>query len=531
MWLIDLSMFGMLTLAALPVGAAQTSSPCDASAAQLEHSAPWVGGSLQLELDGAAPGASVRLFHSPSGSRLQTPFGLLELDREELGPVAGGQADANGHWAVSLAIPLDASLVEVEGHYQALVQGPVGPATLSAAVHLRYLGPRSYTLCTGAGIPFSSDPPLASMDVHAIADGRRIASIPLGTWSGYPISMSLPVFNANLALGAVLSSGDELVVFDNFACTIAAKLGVESAFPRLLTSADGRLAYVLEKPASGAARIRALDLESAAFVATLQLPDTCIAQWCMDENSSLAFVRETDPVTGAHLVRRVDLENGQVLDTLNLGSPIAALPGWLETERGWLYASAVKSASYPGFSFSAIDLAHPGAEAIVIDFGYLAPGPPVVVPCVGRLFVRGWQSLGPSPDTVYVAPQDAPQRLVDFPGPLGPFVFGGSVVRDDRVWVLSKSFAFEYSAALWNLDALALTWRGTDDSWIYPWPVTLLAARGPLVDVLLMPRTGLSSTFENFEPALIVLDGDSGKVLDSWPLSWGPLAAYVLEPE
>lgn len=515
-------------LAALPT--AQGPSPCDA-AASLEHSAPWVGGNLVLTLDDAPPGASVRLFDSPAAGSTPTPFGLLELDRGQLGLEASGQADALGHWAVQLAIPLDASLAEVEGHYQALVQDLAGVTTLSTAVHLRYLGPRCYTLCAGEE---NSPHALPSLDVHAIVDGRRVAFVAPTPWSS-PYCPNpdpwRPAFGGNLARGAFFSGCSEIVVFDNFDFIVHAVLAVEAPSRRLFSSADGRLAYVIEEPGSGAPRIRALDLESAAFVATLQLPETCMARWCMDESASLAFVRETDAVTGEHLVRRVDLENWQVLDTLNLGSAIAALPGWLETERGWLYASAVKSASYPGFSFSAIDLAHPGAQAIVLDFGYLAPGPPVVVHSVERLFVRGWQSQGPSPDTVYVAPLDAPQRLAKFPAPpFFPFQFGAGVVRDDRVWVLSKSFDSDYPGRLWNLDALALTWRDTDVDWYYPWPVTLLAARGPLVDVLLMPRTGSKSGPATFYPEMIVLDPDTGAITGSWPLSWGALAGYVLEP-
>lgn len=510
-------------LAALPT--AQAPSPCDA-VASLEHSAPWVGGDLVLTLEGAPPGASVRLFHSPAAGQTPTPYGLLELDRAQLDLAAGGQADAQGHWEVALAIPLDPLLVEAESHYQALVQDPVGAGALSAAVHLRTLGPRSYTLCAGGG----SAPP--SLDVHAITDGAPVASVALAAWP--PTSCPLeglwrPVFSGNLARGAFLSHCGELVVIDNFDATVVAVLAVESASPRLLPSKDGRFAYVLERPSGAAPHIRALELASATFVATLDLPATCGALWSLEEGTQMAFVQDMDPGSGELLARRVDLAAWQVLDALLLRSGPNASMGWLDVRSGWLYAGT-NHGSW-GNHFAAIDLHSPSGNASVITFYVDHPKPPVVVPSVERLFLGVSNGIGPSPDDVFVAPVDQLQRLVEFPAPsYFPFMFGPSVVRDDHLWMLSRTFDTDYPVRLWNLDALALSWGVTAESWYYPWPATLLAARGPLVDVLLMPRTGLRSPFANFDPALIVLDGSSGAIVDSWPLSWGAVAGYVLEP-
>jgi hypothetical protein len=526
----EFSTLWILTLTALPVGAAQ--APCETTAAQLEHSAPWVGGALELALDGAAPGASVRLFHSPSEVHSQTPYGLLELDREGLGLAAGGQADANGHWAVSLAIPLDASLVEVGGHYQALVQGPVGPATLSAAVHLSYLGPRSYTLCAGQVQHLDEHP---TLDVHALADGSRVASIALGAWpqTNCPDQGRWrPVFSANLARGAFLSGCGELVVIDNFHCTVVAVLAVESAYQRLLRSADGRLAYVLEEPASGAAvRIRALDLETATFVATLELPDTCSPFWALDETTQVAFVQDVDPLSGQFLARRVDLAGWQVLDALPLGTARDVAAGGLEVVNGWLFAAAKKTGSLWHNSLCALDL-HGSGGSVSVPFGSYVAHSPVAVPSVQRLFLGAGSGIGPAHEEVFVAPLDEPQQLAWVPStPNEPFTFGPSVVRDERLWVLAKSYDSDHAARLWNLDALALTWSATSDFWVAPWPVTLLAARGPLVDVLLMPRSGSRTAWATFEPALLALDPDTGAVTDSWLLEWGAVAGYVLEPE
>lgn len=530
--------------------AAGATGVCGVLAPSLDHGAPQLGQELTLSLGGAPAGASVRLFFAPAREDLATPYGLLELDREGLVLLAAGTADALGSWSHVLSIPLDPLLAEVEGHYQALVQDPsaaVAPQ-LSEAVHLRLLGPRAYTLCSG--LKDYGGPSMGvrgKLFVHSVVDGAVAAAIEMGTddvgqgWnSGLPGPWR-PAFGANLARGAALADAHSVVVFDNFQGVPLAKLPTEQASPTLLAGPDGRHVFLLERVDDPLpARVRVLDLETAAFVGTLELPGPSPGHWVAGAVSGQAFVSELDVASGRTRLRRVDLVGLQALDAFDVGDPTSVNFRNLDAWDDWLYASTLDSgAGQPqsGFFTAARSVGPPAPQVATFSSTYVSgfvPVPASDVLLVGShsSFLPGTGQLSSSrlADPTALAPVQTP--------PLGEwFTLGPSVVRDEFVWILASACPGcpapvtkdGEPAVLWRLDTVDGSWRKYPVEWWDAPPVWMAQARSPLVERLLLPRNGDRTSFDPVDPTMLVLDPGTGTAVGSWPLDWGPLETYVLD--
>ena len=300
------------TLLLLSTGAA-------AQTPTLDHGPPFLGGTLELIVDGAPPGARVTYLHSPSAGSMSTPYGTLELDRASTTRFGNVYADVSGHAVMEVDLPLDPSLAEIEAHYQALVEDPGAPAgaILTGAVSLRFLGPRVYVGTRGRSSGPSGSEVGGLEIVDALTDtlvGRvdYPGPVPAGGGNGEP------VFSANQARGAVMASPTELLIFDPFFAGTVGVLTFESASRTLLRSPDGLFAYVLEMSVVTGAKIHSVDLALGQVTGVIALPSPTTPLWGLDASSNAALVTELS-AGGETMVRAVDLASGSYGSAIAVG--------------------------------------------------------------------------------------------------------------------------------------------------------------------------------------------------------------------
>jgi hypothetical protein len=286
----------------------------------LTHSAPFVGRTLTIQVEGAPANATVDLFLSPSAGTCTTPYGDLVLACSDLHEVATGISSATGTWSVDFPVPLDAALAETEQHYQAIVDDPSGPTgrVLSDAIHMRLLGPRMYAGHAGG------------FDVYSAVD-KTIA-----THVDYtPGVFAKPVFDASFSRGAVMSTSRELLFFDPFFG------GVQGTIPfatdcssTLITDASHSTIYVLETGGDAAARIHAIEFSTGAETSYLDLPNPVGGSWCEGSPGVEMFVGEAE-LTGQASIRLIGMN-----PLADLGSGIVGDPTWPCGSPGVLYAGS-----------------------------------------------------------------------------------------------------------------------------------------------------------------------------------------------
>jgi hypothetical protein len=283
---------------AVPSFAAPQANPI-----HLRHSAPFLGQNLSIQLEGALPLTTVDLLYSPEAGSYVTPFGVLELRRDRIRHLAQGSTDAAGSWSIDLSVPLDTALAEREAHFQALVSDPSAPAgrILSDAIHARLLGPRVY-----AGYRGNGSPARAGLYVVSAVSDTVVARVDYGMTNAS--AKSKPVFDADFARGAVMSTQQELLFFDPFFGGVRGRVSFPSACSRtLFTDPARRTVYVLEINGSSPARVHAIDLSSGTETAHLDLPNAVEPLWCLGRLGSEVFIAEYEP-SGRTAIRWVDLD-------------------------------------------------------------------------------------------------------------------------------------------------------------------------------------------------------------------------------
>jgi len=298
-----------------PVPAPQAGTP------HLTHTAPFVGQTLSIRIDGAPAHVRVDLFLSPSAGTYTTPYGNLELDRSGLHEVASGITSTSGSWSVDFPIPLDTALAETEQHFQAIVDDPSGPTgrVISEAAHLRLLGPRVYA-SVGEGYGFPGTP---ALEIMSGTTESVVATVEFGT-GGIPAS---PVFEASYARGAVMSGDRELVFFDPFFGGVLQRVPFSTGCAgNLITDPTHKTVFVLEKEPTG--RIHAIDFATGAETASFVLPNPVASwpgwmrnPWCEGTPGTEVYVAEMD-LAGQTSVRHVLLEPFADLGSAVVGTPL-----------------------------------------------------------------------------------------------------------------------------------------------------------------------------------------------------------------
>ncbi len=317
-----LSLVTLLALASgtSPLARAQGAGP------HLEHGAPWLGSDLTLAVVGAPPHTLVRLLESDVAGALATPYGLLELERTSVHVVAAGQSDASGRFEASLPIPLDPALAETFVHYQALVDDATAPAgaVLTAALHLRRVGPRFYAGSQGIGADVSAGPEPGGLAIVSAVTREVVATVDYGVpASGSPATSTdaQPVFADDLSRGAVMASPTRLILFDPFTGANLGTLAFESSSRKLARGARGAV-FVLSPGQHGAgqpARLHAVDLATATVVSTLELPRASTGQWIWNRDRDEVVVVELDGDPAWRYLRRISLQGPVDLGAVALG--------------------------------------------------------------------------------------------------------------------------------------------------------------------------------------------------------------------
>jgi len=302
---------------ALCIAAVPSLASGQASVPQLRHtSAPFIGQTLTLAVDCAAPNSAVELYFSPEPGTLATPYGLLELRRNEMTLIAHGNTDAAGAWSFGLPVPLDPAWAETGAHFQALVDDPSAPAgrIFSDAVHARFLGSRVY-----AGHA-------AGLDVYSGVDDSIVASVSFAA-----SVFGEPVFDRTFSRGAILSTPRELVLFDPYFGTVEGTVSFVSDCSSLLIAdaARGRVIVLEMQAGSSPARIHAIDFVTGAETAYLDLPNPVAGGWCEGSPDAELYVGEMDP-SGRPAVRRIGMDPLASLASGFIGDPTATDQQFLE---------------------------------------------------------------------------------------------------------------------------------------------------------------------------------------------------------
>ena len=295
-------------------------------APDLRHvTAPFVGRTLTLEVQGAAPLAAIDLYFSQEPGSSTTPYGVLELRRNALQLLASGTTTATGAWSFDLTIPLQASLAETGAHFQALIDDSSAPAgrIFSDAIHARFLGPRMYAGYRGVD-PFVLGPRRFGMYILSGLTESVVASVDYGiTNSPYADQHEgKPVFDATYSRGAVMSTGNELLYFDPYFGGVQGRTAFASTCSRtLFTDAARRTLYVLETAGTAASgRIHAIDIASGAETAHLDLPNVVEPLWCLGRAASEVFVAEHE-TGGRTAIRWIGLSPLVDRGSIQVGGP------------------------------------------------------------------------------------------------------------------------------------------------------------------------------------------------------------------
>lgn len=289
---------------------------------RLRHGAPRLGQSCTITLEGASPGAALVLLQSPLAAQVTTPYGLLELERSTTTLLAHGSADASGAFDVTVQLPADPALAERPWHLQVLVRG-AGGAQLSSALHLRWVGPRAYVAFRG-GLAGGRELP-GGLSIVSLALDALVTEVDYGFFASAGPQSAEPVLHVSLASGAIQASASQLVLFDPFFGGVRAILPCESASRALYTDASGTRLYLLEGvPAGGSAtaRIRVLDLESGAVLATIPLLGAGhVERWTVDPERGIAYVACEPAADARPALERVDLGAGTSRGLVPIGLP------------------------------------------------------------------------------------------------------------------------------------------------------------------------------------------------------------------
>ena len=449
-----------LFLTATPGFASDLTSP------RLHHTAPYLGRTLTLTVDGAQPLASVELYFNTAPGSFATPYGTLELARRGARRLATGTTDAAGAWSFDLDVPLDPSLAESGAHFQAIVGDASAPAgkVLTDAFHGRYLGSRVYAGHAGG------------MYVLGAESRSIVARVEYASQAGYPYVRheGKPVFDPEVTQGVVMSTPRELLFFDPYFGGVLARIPFANDASRvLLAGAAPRTVYVLEL-ASGATppRIHAIDIASRAETGFLDLPYPVEPMWCAGAPGVDAYVLERSPTEWR--VRRIGLEPLADLGSVHVGGPLPPIGNYEFGSHDMAFASDELLVSSLGQS-SAFEIlgsltrckvGTAGLEASVVDMGRASAHLLTPVPALDRMLCSqavtftgpsGWLSQfrvhsirGPAP--------------VEPPFPSALYV-EDIAVDGTTAWVLTATSDPGWCPELFRLDLATWTWTDPELYW------------------------------------------------------------------
>lgn len=458
------------------LSAAAHSAPQAGSPSLKPVTAPFVGQNLILRLEGAVAASTVDLYFSPESGSTTTPYGLLELRRNQLTHLATGVTDAAGAWTFDLAIPADPAFAEMGAHFQALVDDPSAAAgrTFSSAVHARYLGPRVYAgygTALRAGVQI-----LSAITDSVVASADCAVSSPS---YGFPRE-GKPVFDAAYSRGAAMITERELLLFDPYFGGIHARVLHASTCSRVLfTDAARRTVYALELAGGSVpARVHALDLASGVETSVLDLPNLVEPIWCQNDAATEVFVAEFEP-SGRTAVRRIGLNPLADLGAAPVGIPesdmfrsfdgqdevplpmlfargqvFVSTTGWQGLEpigsltRCWSDPSGITTHLTTLGTWSIRTLAAvPVADRLVGGVGVTVFGPvflPVEVPLSGV-----------GPPSTFTPPQGSTE-----------FNIRDIAVDGRKAWVVAETEWLHHDL-LFRLDLQTNAWTGYPHSWLF----------------------------------------------------------------
>jgi hypothetical protein len=492
--------------ALLAVGLSTTTlfaAPQALSTPRLHHTAPFLGHTLTMSVDGAPPFAAVQLLFNTEAGSFATPYGVLELKRNGVHRIASGTTDATGAWSHDFAVPLDPALAESGAHFQAIVADASAPAgmVLSDAFHGRYLGPRVY-----AGHD-------AGLYVLSGTSGAIVADVPFASNQGNPVARheGKPVFDADVGVGAVMSTPKELLFFDPyFAGVIGTIPFVNDCSRILLLDGTKRAVFVLEVGADPVPpRLHAIDLATRTETGFLDLPYPVERFWCAGEPGIDAFVAEHD--ASGTSVRRLGLAPLADLGSIHVGDAVSSAFRDLAYASGEAFASTIGFVSFqvPG-SLTRVRAGSGGLEADVSALGQQQLALLTAVPALDRML--GWQSLttmGPSGWLSQVK-----MHSIRAPSPVEPPVPSAMFLKDIEVdgttaWILA-ALDDDGCPYLYRLDTTTWAWTPTSLYWCF---------RTPDAEVLhdaLANQVWVANASEpiaGIRPAITVLDVPSGTTL------------------
>ncbi len=427
-----------------------------ASQPTLEHSAPFLGHTLKIEVDAAPPSQAVVLLYSPRAGHTPTPFGLFELQRTTSQRIALGTTDALGHATFSIPIPANAAIAEKEAHFQALVDDPTATEgkVFSEGVHVRLLGTRMYTGLEGSQIDIVSA--IREESVRRITIDATLAT----NWSA-----GNAVFRSNQSVGAVMSSGFALIRFDPFFGALLGPVQFGPCSTTLLTDVDEKRVFVLEN----VGRITAVDLASGAILGQLMLPNPSSGVWCSNSRRTEAYVGEYAGPQLTPALRRIDLSSLSDLGAFPVagGDPQQSIACIVFASKTVFVTSRqppVFQVSGSRGALTRIDLSTSVVTTQFVEGVEFEKALPV--PSVDKLAMvaNHTQQSGPPNLTYYLAPLSHSAPLVDAgsvhePGH-GSFMFSANdtEARDPMVWAVGRVDPDDGYSALGRWDLTTNTW-------------------------------------------------------------------------
>lgn len=431
--------------AGVALAAQPTSSP------RLHHTAPFLGSTLTLSVDGAPAFASVDLYFNTEAGTFATPYGTLELKRSGCQVLATGTADASGLWSYDLAVPLDPALAETGAHFQAIVTDSAAPSgrVLTDPFHGRYLGPRVYA-GHDSGMYI----------VSALTDGI-LANVPFASISSGVRHEGKPVFDADFVQGAVMSTPRELLFFDPYFAGVLGTVPFANDCSRILVT-DGarRTAYVLELAAGATPpRLHAIDLATHAETSYLDLPYSVEGLWCAGEPGVDVYVAEHD--SSGTAIRRIGLDPLADLGSVHVGGTVSTMFQDLFYSSGVLVVSTLGVSGFDILgSLTRCEVAPSGLEANAFDLGRIQLKPLAAVPAVGRAlagFSPTW--TGPAGSlTEFKLHSIRGPTFVPY-APTGPDFFVRDVAVDGTLaWILAAGDDDNQCPRIYKLDMADYHW-------------------------------------------------------------------------
>lgn len=487
-----------------------------AAQARLEHSAPWLGRTLALEVTGAPPNQLLELYYSDARDAHPTPFGVLELQRGTTRRLDFRTSDATGHAAFQLPVPLSAALADDEAHFQVLVTDPSSPAgkAFTNASHLRLLGTRIYAH-ERSRFP---DPPRGGLEIIDAVHGVVSEQLDFGSIEDVDLTNQegKPVFSANFDLGAVMASSTRLVFFDPFFGTTRAEVSLRASSRTLWTDAQRERVYVLQKgtttPPAQVGRLHVFDLRTGLETATLDLPEPASGAWCTSDDQATAFIASYEASSGAAILRRVSLAPLAVGDWIALGTTLPVFDQ-IQYAAGQVFvASHEPTVSLYGSAWTRVAVSSASMSAVIQTSTITWFPRCAIVPALDRILLsRKWITLPASGLLEEPLATGGPWMPVSPPG--GYLSCDDMVPEGNGVWILDSNGngppGNDEPGRLYRIDLTTQLWRQYPRSWPFEGPRDLDIVHDALCDQIVLACRYVPPPI-GIQPVVFVFDRQLG---------------------